>query len=320
MVKKDIAKEFNEIKERLRPEYEKNQYQLLHDDTFSHMLNDADKETTIEVIDGIAKNKFATNQDDRFMEIFATLPYIIRDNINDREVVSASFKAMETILNTATDYIKNDDKEKAVAEVNTIQDATLTAIADLRDRYPSKLGEYTDSIYEVYKNMMKEYALHGLQNDEKNCRETSDYYHGFDPYKDVKEFETERKQVDAAWETKAQLEAAKQRIYNKFTKKEIADYEVRHAEQIKREDAKYVSELKEFVNEHKNRERSKEHQKQIDEIKLKHNDKALSAAYENYKDVARKPQEGEKVKEDGLRREVPKRAVFLGRAEPKSHE
>jgi len=317
MAKKDLVKEFNEMKEKLRPEYEKNEYLLLHDDTFSHLLIDADKKTTLEVIDGIAKNKFATNQDERFMEVFATLPYIIRDNINNKEVVSASFKAMETMLSTATDYIKNDDKEKAVYEVNTIQEAALTAIADLRDRYPDKLGKYTDSVYEVYKNMMKEYALHGLQNDEKNYREISGYYHGFDPYKAVKEFETEHRQVDAAWETKERLEAAKQRIYNKFTKKEIAEYEHSHAEQVKKEDAKYKQELSDFAAEHKNREISKKHQEQITEIRLKHSDEELRKGYENYKDVARKPQEGEKAKEMPIKNDVPKRAVFIARAESK---
>lgn len=320
MAQKNIVEQFNEAKEKLRPEYKENEEHLLHDDTFSYLLHDADKKTTMEVIDGIAKDKFATNQNNRWMEVFATLPYIIRDNINDKEIVSASFKAMETMLNTATDYIKSDNKEKAVYEVNTIQDAMLSAIADLRDRYPNKLGEYTDGIYEMYKNMMKEYSIHGLQNDARNERDISDYYHGYDPYKDVKEFETERRQVDSAWETKERLEAAKQRIYNKFTKKEIAEYEQSHAEQVKKEDAQYKRELSDFAENHTNRKRSEEHQKQIDEIKLKHSDKALSAAYENYKDVARKPQEGEKVKEDGSRREVPKRAVFLGRAEPKGHE
>ena len=136
-------------------------------------------------------------------------------------------------------------------------------------------------------------------------------------YQITREGEVINRQTDAAWDINKQIDAAKQRVYNKFTQKEIAENEKAHAEQVKRNDAQYTAELKEFAKEHINSERSKEHQKQINEIKLKHNDELLSATYENYKDVARKPQEGKNVKEDGSSRDVPKRAVYIGRGEPR---
>ncbi len=166
--------------------------------------------------------------------------------------------------------------------------------------------------------MMTEYSLSGLYNDgvHQNYQDVENYFYGKDVYKEVKEIKAMNEQENSAWETKEQIDAAKQRIYNKFTKKEIAEYEQSHAEQVKREDAKYVTELKEFVKEHENRERSKEHQKQIDEIKLKHNDKLLEAAYENFKDVARKPKEDDKS-EKPASNDVPKRAVYVGRGKPR---
>lgn len=320
MVKKDLVKEFNEIKEKLRPQHKFRGGSVfeyaLHGHAFSVLLKDANKKTILEALDGIAKNKFAQTAKQREAEGGA-LKDIIRDNIYDEEIVAKSFDAMKAMLNSARKSIKQADTEKAVSAVNSMQ-SIPDAIADLYDSYPKLLGKQTDTVYDTYKKMMNEYSLSGLYNDgvHQNYQDVENYFCGKDAYKEVKEIKAINEQENAAWETKEQIDAAKQRIYNKFTKKEIAEYEQSHAEQIKSEDAKYTAELKEFVKEHENRERSKEHQKQIDEIKLKHNDKLLEAAYENFKDVARKPKEDDKS-EKPASNDVPKRAVYVGRGKPR---
>lgn len=231
----------------------------IHKRALKLLLVDADKKTTLEIIQGIAEGKFADGQHSR--EDVNELRDIVRDNIHDDDIVNASFGAMKNMLNHATDYIKRRKERKAVAEVNKMQDM-LSAISDLYDEYPNKLGKYTDDVYEVYKNMMKEYVLHDFHSDTTDDKRISDYYYGSDAYKDnkesIKEVTDYYQQVDAAWETKEHIEAAKQRMYNKLTKKQtqvqIADYEQSHAEQVKKEDAKYVEDLKKFVKERDNPE------------------------------------------------------------------
>ena len=326
MTEKDIEYMYKETKQKVASECEKNYRRpkmphlrevSIHRETLCSLLDTDDKEVINAVIDGIANGKFADTKYERSIEGFV-LKDVIRDNIHDKEIVKKSFEAMEKMLNSTREFLKGDDKERAVAGINSMQNM-LYAIADLREDYPTSLGKQTDHIYDVYKQMMKEYSLSGLYHDgvHRSFEEVENYFQGRDAYKDAVEIETIRKQENSAWETKEQLDAAKQRIYNKFTKKEIAEYEQSHAEQVKREDAKYVSELGEFLGEHENRNLSKEHQKQITEIRLKHSDKELAAAYENYKDVARKPKEGEKAEERPASHKVPKRAVFLARAESK---
>ena len=101
-----------------------------------------------------------------------------------------------------------------------------------------------------------------------------------------------------------------------FCNQIIADYEKVRAEQVKREDAEYSAYLKDFVENHDNRKLNEKHQKQIDEIKLKRND--LNKVYNDYKDVSRKPEEGEKAKEIPISgKKISKRAVFLARVENK---
>lgn len=326
MVKEDIISMYKEAKEKITEERLSGKFRnprskdrlerMIHEGALDYLLRDADKKTTMEVIHGIADGVFAEKGILISTEI-NVLKDIIRDNIHDEAVVSASFEAMETMLKNTTNDITNGNKNGTISKVDSMQEM-LYAIADLRENYPNKLGKQTDSIHKEYKEMMKQCSLKGIYNENlaKNYPEISDYYHGRDVYELEVQLEKERQQTDEAWETKEQIDAAKQRIYNKFTKKEVAEYEQSHAEQVKREDAKYTKELKEFVKGHENRERSKEHQKQIDEIKLKHNDKLLEAAYENFKDVARKPGENDKS-EKTASNEVPKRAVYVGRGKPR---
>jgi len=315
-VKNILIQKFNKIREELRPEYkfrksEKYMEQPLYADTFSAMLYDADKNTIITAIDGIAKGKFATTSEQRAVDGFV-LKDIILDNIHDEEIVLKSFNAMKTILNMARKSLNN--QKETISNINSMQNIPY-AIGDLYDHYPS-LVKQTDEVYAVYDKMMKEYSLSNSFNTDYHYAEVEDYYHGRDDYKLSKEAAVIRRQEDTAWETKELIDAAKQRIYNKFTKKEISEYEQFHAKQTKTEDAQYISELKDFIREHKNRELSKEHQKQIDEIKLKHNDKSLNAAYENYKDVARTQSNAEKS-QTATSGKVPEKTVFLGRAEYK---
>lgn len=333
MTKENLVEEFNKIKEILRPGYKYHKFRKsssrahnerpLHIDTFSSLLFDADKKKTLAVLKGIEDNKFAVTPIQRSAEC-SVLKDIIRDNIHDENVVSASFNVMKSMLKGVVDEIKmyevnHADKEKIISDVDSMQEM-LYAISDLRENYPSKLGKQTDSIHETYKEMMNGFSMSGLYEVtlEDRYPEIGDYYHRLDVYEQTRDIETERRQIDSAWETNEQIEAAKQRIYNKFTKKEIADYEQSHAEQVKKEDAQYQAELKEFAKEHINRERSKEHQKQINKIKLKKSDELFKAAYKNYKDVARKPKKDGKL-EKPASNEVPKRAVFIGRAEPTQH-
>ncbi len=326
MVKEDIISMYKEAKEKITEERlsgkfrnprDKNKLErMIHEGALDYLLRDADKKLTMEVINGITDGIFAEKSSHVPAEI-NVLKDIIRDNIHDEAVVSASFEAMETMLNITKSDIVIGDRHETISKVNSMQEM-LHAISDLRENYPNKLGKQTDFIYETYKEMMKQCSLNGVYNENlaKNYSEISDYYHGYNVYEETLQLEKERQQTDEAWETKEQIDAAKQRIYNKFTKKEIAEYEQSHAEQVKREDAQYTAELKEFVKGHENRERSKEHQKQIDEIKLKHNDKLLEAAYENFKDVARKPEEDDKS-EKPASNDVPKRAVYVGRGKPR---
>ena len=311
MVKEDIEYMYKETKQKVAAECEKNYRRpkmphlrevSVHRGTLYSLLDTDDKEVINAVIDGIANGKFADTKYERSIESFV-LKDVIRDNIHDKEIVEKSFTAMEKMLNSTREFLKGDDKERAVAGINSMQNM-LYAIADLREDYPTSLGKQTDHIYNVYKQMMKEYSLSGLYHDgvHRNFEEVENYFQGQDAYKDAIEIETIRKQENSAWETKEQLDAAKQRIYNKFTKKEVAEYEQSHAEQVKREDAQYKQELKDFIE---NREFSKEHQKQITEIRLKHSDKELAAAYENYKDMARKPKEGEKAWQSQICGNVP---------------
>lgn len=321
MAKKNIVEQFNETKENLRPDAPKfrsgNVFEEgLHAKTFHVLLMDADKKTTLDFIEGIANDVFAKDEKQRSVEC-NILKDIIRDNIHDEDVVSKSFGAMKKMLNSATVAAKSENKEIAIAKVNTMQNM-IDTISELYDYYPNKLGKQTDLIYEEYKKMMKEYSLRGLYRaaDTHNNPKIDDYFFDRDAYQIAKEVDVINRQTDAAWETKEQINAAKQRVYNKFTKKEIADYEVSHTEQVKREDAQYRADLKYFVKGHENRERSKDHQKQINEIKLKNNDKLLEAAYENFKDIARKPKEDDKS-EKPASNNVPKRAVYVGRGKPR---
>lgn len=322
---KSIADKFREIKKDLRPDYKFRNSHIymeipLHTDTFSNLLWDADKKTIMEVIKGIYNEAFADTAVQRSAEAFA-LRDIIKDNIHDSDIVSASFNVMESMLNSAVDSIRFNNKKEAVSEVSTVQNI-VKAIAELYDEYPRKLGEQTDKIYETYKNMMKEYYLSGVYSDKgyRHSFDVEDYYFGRDAYKVSKANAEKRRQVNEGWETHELGEAEKIKAYNeefeKESVKQIAEYEKRHAEQVKKEDSQYKQELKDFAAEHINRVRNKEHQKQINEIKLKHNDKLLEAAYDNFKDVARKPKEDDKS-EKLASNDVPKRAAYIGRGKPR---
>ncbi|MBQ8481225.1 MAG: hypothetical protein IJ532_01665 [Alphaproteobacteria bacterium] len=291
----------------------------IHKYALEHLLDNADKETTLKIIQGIANGKFANTADERSVEGFV-LKDIIRDNIHDKDITAKSLEAMEEMINSTRKSLKGTDKEKAVADVNSMQNM-LYAIADLREDFPTSLGKQTDHIYDVYKLMMKEYSLSGLHNDGINhtLSEIEDYFYGRDAYNDVKEADIIRKQENAAWETKEQIEASKQRIYNKFTKREVADYEQRHADEVKKEDLQDKIERDNVIANHENHIRSKEHRKQITEENLRRNEERLSKAYENFKDIARKPKEGDEKKDNPISNDVPKRAVFIGRAEPRQN-
>lgn len=327
MIKKDIISMYQEAKEKITKEREGGKFrnprnkdkleQMIHEGALNYLLRDADKKMTMDVIRGIVEGSFSEKNNHISAEI-NVLNYIIRDSINDETVVSASFKAMKTMLENTTNDITSGNKNETLSKVDSMQEILCT-ISDLRESYPNKLGKQTDSIYETYKKMMKECSLSGLYNElqAKDHPKISDYYHGIDAYKEVKELETIHRQENIAWETKEQVEAAKERISNKMMPKIIADYEKRHAEQVKKEDAQYKQELNDFVESHVNRVRSKEHQKQIDEIKLKHSDKLLGAAYENFKDVAREPDNEENAKNVSISRNVPKHAAFIARIENK---
>lgn len=317
--KKNIVELFNETKENLRPDSPKYRggeviEEVLHANTFHTLLTDADKKTTLDFIDGIADGVFSKNQKQRSVEC-NILEDIIRDNIHDEDVVSKSFGAMKKMLNSAAISAKYEDKKIAIDEVTAMQNM-LDAISELYDYYPKALGKQTDMIYDEYKKMMKEYSLRGLYRaaDTHNNPKIDDYFFDRDAYQIAKEVDVINRQTDAAWDINEQIDAAKQRVYNKFTQKEIADYEKARAEQVKREDAQYKQELENFVEKHEDRKRSKEHQKQINEIKLKHNDELLSAAYENYKDVAGKTKD---KSDKQVSNDVPKRAVYIGRGEPR---
>ncbi len=91
MVKKDLVKEFNEIKEEIKPQHKFRSGNIfeeaLHGHAFSVLLKDANKKTILEALDGIAKNKFAQTAKQREAEVGA-LKDIIRDNIHDEEIVA----------------------------------------------------------------------------------------------------------------------------------------------------------------------------------------------------------------------------------------
>ena len=387
--KKNIVELFNETKEKLSPDAPKFRSGhviegVLHAKTFKALLFEADKKMTLDLIEGIADGVFAKNQKQRSVEC-NILEDIIRDNIHDEVVVSKSFDAMKNMLNSAAISAKYEDKKIAIDEVTAMQNM-LDAISELYDYYPKALGKQTDMIYEEYKKMMKEYSLRGLHKETSvySSETIDDYFHNRDEYILTKEAKVIHNQENMAWETKDQLEAAKQRIYDKFTKREVADYEQRrakqaesedaqytaelrefvrehgnsalrkkrhsqmdedwsqkergeraqkefdkamtdrliadyekeHVEQVKKEDAEYSAYLKDFVENHDNRKLNEKHQEQIDEIKLKRND--LNKVYNDYKDVSRKPEEGEKAKEIPISgKKISKRAVFLARVENK---
>ena len=389
--KKNIVELFNETKENLRPVAPKFRSGKvfeggLHAKTFKALLFDADKKMTLDLIEGISNGVFAKNQQQRAVEC-NILEDVILDNIHDEDVVSKSFGAMKNMLNSAAISAKYEDKKAAVDEVTAMQNM-LDAISELYDYYPKALGKQTDMIYEEYKKMMKEYSLRGLHKETSvySSETIDDYFHNRDEYILTKEAKVIHNQENMAWETKDQLEAAKQRIYDKFTKREVADYEQRRAKQAESEDAQYTAELREFVREHgnsalrkkrhsqmdeawsqkergeraqkdfdkaitdrlitdyekehaaqikkedtqyraelkgfignyDNRKLSEKHQEQITEIKLKHSD--LNKIYNDYKDVARKPEDGETAKEipiSGKKNKISKRAVFLARVENK---
>lgn len=327
MTKRDIVAMYEEAKEKVlternsgrfrNPRKEEYMERIIHEGTFAYLLENADKKMTLEIIDSIACEAFAENNNHITIEI-NVLKDIIRDNINDKDIISASFNAMETVLKNTTNDILNGDRNKAMTKVASMQ-KVLNTISDLRDNYPNKLGKQTDAIHETYKEMMKECFSKGLYNETlaESYPTVRDYYHGYNVYEETIELEKERRQTDAAWETKEQIDAAKQRIYNRFTQREVAEYEKSHAEKVQKEDAAYISELKEFISEHENISLSNEHRKQVTEIRAKHGDRELSAAYENYKDVARNPDKGDKTEEKPASHKVPKRAVFLARAESK---
>ena len=274
---------------------------------------------TKDIIDGI-QNKIFDSAEPHFGDDISVIARMARITAPDKGLLPQSFSAIKDILANAAKNLNGSNPDKTIREINNAQNM-IYDLADIREQNP-QLGKQTDEVYKSFVGLMQAYSVSPIYDDSKHSASTSDYFYKRDDYLQTIEAEQYFKQTDMAWDNNKRLEDARQRVYGKISQREIADYEQRHAEQVKKEDWQDKAERNKILAEHQDNTRSKEHRKQVNDDSLYRTQERVINAYENFRNVARKTENEEQS--DSLAKEVkmspvPKRAVFIGRVSPKEN-
>lgn len=271
-----------------------------------------------DIIDGI-QNKIFDTEEQHFGDDVSVIARMVRIS-PDKNILPQSFSAIRNILSDAAKNLNKGEKDNTIREIDNTQ-FMLYDLSAIREQNP-QLSKQTDEIYKSFTNLMQAYSVSPHYDDSKHSNITKDYFYKRDDYLQTIEAEQYFKQTDMAWDYNKRLEDARQRVYGKISQREIADYEQRHAEQVKKEDWQDKAERNKILAEHQDNTRSKEHRKQVNDDSLYRTQERVINAYENFRNVARKTENEEQS--DSLAKEVkmspvPKRAVFIGRVSPKEN-
>ena len=160
--------------------------------------------------------------------------------------------------------------------------------------------------------MMLAYSVSPIYDASKHSPLTDDYFYGNDDYQLQIDADMFYEQTDVAWKNEEQMKEYVDKI---LTGKEISDYEQDHAKRLPEEERQYEEERAAFLAEHIDRIRSEVHRKQINDSTLYRTEDRVKAAYENFKNVARKPNDNSEEQPEKFS-PAPKQAVFIGRVTP----
>ena len=273
---------------------------------------------TKDIIDGI-QNKIFDTEEQHFGDDVSVIARMVRIS-PDKNILPQSFSAIRNILSDAAKNLNKGEKDNTIREIDNTQ-FMLYDLSAIREQNP-QLSKQTDEIYKSFTNLMQAYSVSPHYDDSKHSNITKDYFYKRDDYVQTIEAEDYFKQTDMAWDSEQRLEDAKKRIYGKISQKEIAAYEQQHAEQVIKEDQQDKADRDKVLAEHQDHILTQEHRKQVNEISLYRTEERVINAYDNFKNVARKVEENSGEPADntdkGIKTSpVPKRAVFIGRINPK---